>query len=580
MISRICLFVIMAVMALSVPVSAQQTVSGRFRVLIPQFLPMNDEDDGFGDKLADRLRDQIDELNTHAAVSERDINNQIKEFKIKKEDVNCITARQLAAQAGHQVVLCAQYSGSKEAYEVQNIKFVSVDTGEEYVVDPVMSADKQEEDAATQIVERFTLFVEQQRVAVFCGDYAASQQWESAMENCDRALELNPTSNSSRYTRASILRQMEDLEGALEEVKRLIERDPYHTDALLLGGFLAINLNDPQLARGYYRNFLQLDPTNAAVRMQVAYDAAQAGDPLGGMEIIQDGVDADPENSDFHEQLGNFAFAGAENLRAQAALDGGDGVTEEVASVYRRAIAAYEKVFEVKGAETLVSQLRNTSAAYLQLGEASQSAEFSRRALESHPQETSMWNIYAQALNDLGQVAEAITALSEIEAIDPDYPNLFLRMANWLLQVNDIDQAIPILQKSVSQGSDPDQAGNMIFGRAYSNYIQPDEKNYSRFIDLISLAKDFQITTETREQYDFWHGFSLYNLGLAVQLEETVTSAERSLPMFRQALSLFQQSKGYADRTPSINYAQFSDASTTYIEIQEAIIKRGGQGRY
>ncbi|MEO2159084.1 MAG: tetratricopeptide repeat protein [bacterium] len=570
------LSVITVVVALNVPVSAQETVSGRFRVLVPQFLPMNDEDDGFGDKLADRLRDQIDELNTHAAVSERDINNQIKEFKIKKEDVNCITARQLAAQAGHQVVLCAQYSGSKEAYEVQNIKFVSVDTGEEYSVDNVMSADKQEEAAATQIVDRFTLFVEQQRVAVFCGDYAASQQWESALENCDRALELNPSSNTSRFTRASVLRQTDDLEGALGEIKILLESDPYHQEALLLGGFLAINLNDPELARGYYRNFLQLDPTNATVRMRVAYDAAQAGDPLGAMEIIQEGVDAAPANTDFHEQLGNFAFAGAQNLRAEAALDGGDGVTEEVVAVYRRAIAAYEKVFEVKGAETLVSQLRNTSAAYLQLGEAAQSAEFSRRALVSHSQETSIWNIYAQALKELGQVDEAIAALSEIEVIDPEYPNLLLRMASWLLEVNDIDQAIPILQKSVGQGSDPDQAGTMIFGRAYSNYIQPDEKNYSRFIVLIRVAKDFQVTTETREQYDFWHGFSLYNLGLAAQLEETVASAERSLPMFREALSLFQESKGYADRTPSINYAQFSDASTTYIEIQEAIIKRGG----
>ena len=83
---RIYLSVVMAVMALNIPASAQETISGRFRVLVPQFLPMNDEDDGFGDKLADRLRDQIDELNTHAAVSERDINNQIKEFKIKNPD--------------------------------------------------------------------------------------------------------------------------------------------------------------------------------------------------------------------------------------------------------------------------------------------------------------------------------------------------------------------------------------------------------------------------------------------------------------------------------------------------------------
>jgi tetratricopeptide (TPR) repeat protein len=187
-----------------------------------------------------------------------------------------------------------------------------------------------------------------------------------------------------------------------------------------------------------------------------------------------------------------------------------------------------------------------------------------------------MWNIYAQALNELGLVDEAVAALSELAAIDPDYPNLFLRMANWLLLVGDFDQAVPVLHKAVNQGSAPDRAGEMIFGRAYSTYVQPDEKNYPRFVELIRLAKDFGVTVEIQEKYDFWHAYSLYNIGLVAQQPENVDSAERSLPMFREALGLFQQGKGYADRTPGISHAQFSEGSTTYIEIQEAIIKRGG----
>ena len=62
---------------------------------------------------------------------------------------------------------------------------------------------------------------------------------------------------------------------------------------------------------------------------------------------------------------------------------------------------------------------------------------------------------------------------------------------------------------------------------------------------------------------------------MAVGSQETLETANRSLPMFQQALTLFRRSKGYADRTPSINYQQFIDAAGTYIEIQEAIIKRG-----
>ena len=52
---------------------AQQTVSSRFRVLIPDFQPLNEEDDDFGKDLADELRDLIDDMLTHSAVDEDDI---------------------------------------------------------------------------------------------------------------------------------------------------------------------------------------------------------------------------------------------------------------------------------------------------------------------------------------------------------------------------------------------------------------------------------------------------------------------------------------------------------------------------
>ena len=117
-----------------------------------------------------------------------------------------------------------------------------------------------------------------------------------------------------------------------------------------------------------------------------------------------------------------------------------------------------------------------------------------------------------------------------------------------------------MLQQAVTNGSAADQAANMIFSHAYSTNIQPTQKNYARFIELIRQAKEFEVTTQIREQFDFWHAYSLYNRGMAVGSPETLETANRSLPMFQQALTLFRRSKGYADRTPSINYQQFVDA--------------------
>ena len=557
---------------------AQQTVSSRFRVFIPDFQPLNEEDDDFGKDLADELRDLIDDMLTHSAVDEDDIKDALKEYDLDMEDLNCITSRQLALQKNYQVVLCARYTGTKERWEIQGIQFVDSGTGEVFAVDNILSAEKMEEEAAQQIVESFELFVEQTRVAIFCRDYAQSQQWENSLQNCDRALELNPTSITSRYTRANVLRQTDRYEDSLEETQRVLEYDPYHTNALLLGGFLASNISgQEELARDFYNRYLEQDPANASVRMNVAYDLAQQGDALGGMLIIEQGVELDPDNIAFYEQLGNFAFAGAERVRREAALDGSDGLTAQVRELYGKAIAAYERVFDDKGEEMLVSQLRNVAAAQLTLGNMTEAASFSERAIASHPEEASLRDIYARALYDSGQISEAVTALSAIEEIDPDWPNLHLRMASWMTEEGRIEDAVPVLESAVANGATPDQAANMIFSFAYSNYVQPQEKNYSRFIELVLLAKEFEVGLEARQQYDFWHGYSIFTLAIEAQTAEDVAGANRSLPMFRQALGLFQEGKGYADRTASIEYQVYVDNTNTYIEIQDAIIRRANR---
>ena len=307
--------------------------------------------------------------------------------------------------------------------------------------------------------------------------------------------------------------------------------------------------------------------------MRLAYELAQEGDPLGAMEMIDAGIALDPENVDYYEQLGNFAFAGAERVRSAAEATDDEGLSPEVADLYRKAIGAYERVFEAKGAETLVTQLRNVAAAHLQLGDAAASAEFSSRALESHAEEASLWDVYARALKDNGQVDEAVAALGSIEQIDPEYPNLHLRMGNWLIEASRIDDAVPVLKQAVANGSGADQAANMIFGHAYTTYVQPSSKNYSRFVELIVRAKDFEVTTGAREQFDFWHAYALYNRGMEVGSPETVASANRSLPMFRQAMALFRTSKPYADRTSGVNYQQFIDgtsATTAAIRAKSA----------
>ena len=377
-----------------------------------------------------------------------------------------------------------------------------------------------------------------------------------------------------RYVRASVLRQSDRFEEALEEVTRILEANAYHGNALLLGGYLAVQLDQKERARVYYRTYLELDPNNAAVRMKVAFDLAQEGDPVGGMELIEEGIVADASNIDFYEQYGNFAFAAAEQVRREQG-DNGDEVSGEIGGLYRKAIDAYERVFDSRGGEMLASQLRNVGAAYVQLEEFAEAITFLDRALRMHRDEAGLWAIYADALQKSDRVDDALAALTEVERIDPSWPSLHLRMGSWLIEKGRFDEAVPVLQRSVEHGRSPDDAAQLIFANAHSRYVAPSQKNYPRFVELVQLAKGFDVSESKKQLLDFWHGFGLFQRGIAMQAPETVASANRSLPVFQEALRLFRRSKAYADQQPSINYQQFVSAANTYIEIQEALIKRG-----
>jgi hypothetical protein len=76
---------------------------------------------------------------------------------------------------------------------------------------------------------------------------------------------------------------------------------------------------------------------------------------------------------------------------------------------------------------------------------------------------------------------------------------------------------------------------------------------------------------------NFFHGVVLYQRGMEAQKPETVASARVALPLFQKALELFKQSGAYgqASAANAKSIQDYSDGAQQYIEIQEALIKRG-----
>lgn len=550
---------------------------GRFRVIIPYFEPLEDADRGFGKDVAKELRELLEDFPTHVSMEERDIKDEAKRFDMDIDDLNCLYTRQLASQTNIPVAICASYNEvSKDNFEM-TAEVWDIQGSESFPIEAFPATKDEKEEAAQHIFQQFERYSTTVRSAAICNDYYASQQWDNALRNCDESLALNPNQIGTRYLRGRILYEMERMDESLGELETVIEQNPFHEDALQLAGYIAAVSEQDDKARDYYSRYLDINPGNAAIRMRIAYELAQAGDPVGAMEFIQVGLDVDPENVDLHEQYGGFAFSAALEIQQEAAVgmqNGGDAVAPEAVGYYREAISSYEKVFETKGAETPVGHLSNVVSAYIQLEELEAAVTMSERVLETHGTEDRLWVLYADALQRSDRLDDAIAALDRVMEINPEHPSAALRQGNWLIQAGRLQDAVDVLSRAAEGNpAQAEQAGRMIFAEAYQNGYQQDNFQYT--IDGMVAGKQLpNLSEEMRHQMNFWHAFSLYRKAVVDQEPNTLQSAQATLPAFQQALELLGDVGGYP-ASVNLNLPELQGNVGTYIEIQEAIIKRG-----
>jgi len=548
-------------------VSAQEA-SARFRVMVPEIQPLNGADKKFGERLADQLRDLINEMTTHQPIEEKELKNSLKQYDVDMEDLDCIRAKQLASLINAQVVFCGSYTSDGEGFRVET-KFID-SSGEEFPVEAITVPERGQREAAEHIYQALQVQSDQARAAQFCGDYASSQQWGDALNTCNQAIQLNPNAVNSRFTRGQVYRNLEQHEDALADFLAVLELDPLHEDAMQLAGYTAAVLGRDLEARGYYQQYLQLNPSNAAVRMRVAYELAQAGDPLGAMQFIEEGLEVDPENADLLKQHGGFAFtAGAEVNQGQ------EEMPAEAIELFQKALDSYNKVYAVRGSEMESALLRNMVVAHINLEEFQEGVALAERVLDTHGEEASIWSIYADALQRADRVDDAISALDRVKALDPEYPNVSVRQGNWLLQDDRVNDAIPVLQEAIDRGEQSvDAVADLVFATAYNTGVDARDSGFA--IRVLRLARDFEVSDLTGQKLNFWLGYSLFQLARTRQEPQTLQTAQATLPQFQEALRMIQSCGDYAQRANlESNRQELLTATNTYIEIQDAIIRRG-----
>ncbi len=562
----------------ALPLAAQEpapAASGsRFRVLVPTLEPRGGARDDFGKKVAEQVAKQISALATHVPVEKKEVRDALRKYKIKEEELDCIKSRQLAVQINAELVMCGTVEPAAAGNQV-TAQFISARTGETFEVAPFAAATPAQ--AAQHIYQMFENYVKQISLAAFCRDYLASQQYAQALENCNQALAINPNSQTALnmkgmalYRSAMSADQSEvtdsaRLREAYDVYRKVIALNAVEQDALKQAGIIAARLGQAEQSRTYFRQYMELNPGDASVRLAIAGEASRSGDAEGALRIIEEGLATDSTNVDLATYAGHFAVQAAARAEAKP----------EQQRLFEVAVRHYARVRAARGAETDAGVLQNMIQALVQLERHNEAVTIGREAVNAKGTESNLWLAYATALQGADQLDQAIAALDTAIARDPKNARAIARKAAALLDAGRLDAATAAFRAAVNTGAvEAGEASQMVFNEGYERYRA---QNWDSALQFFQTSGELATEAKARGQANFWSGMIYYQRGITAAKPQNAKAARAALPLFQRALGFLQGTgvETYAAATQGVNLSQTVSAVRQYIDIQNQLIKRG-----
>jgi tetratricopeptide (TPR) repeat protein len=557
------------------PTSAQSEMGDRITILVPNLAPGEGLRDRFGNQVARDLRSGIERLATHETVSDRDLRAALRQYSLNDRDLyDCIRARQLAMQRNWGLVVCGEYESVGNGEVRVEVSFVGAEDGETFEVEPFTISERDSRQAAERILQTFDEYQNQLRRTVFCSDYVDSEQWEQALDNCEQALAINPDSRAARYLTAYIYWQLERRDEAMAALDRVLEADPIYQDALKLAGIVATEAGDRDRARAYFDRYMELNPGDVGVRLNIATDIANAGDPETALRFAQQGVEIEPDNLHLITYIGHFATNAA--LRAEADLSRGEAGVDpaQITVLYQTAAEAYERVFDVHADTTDAQILERLVIAQFKLGQMDEAIALGRRATQAMPENAAIWEAYSRALEEAGRADEALAAIERTQQLGRATPALTQRAAMLQLRRGNVGAAISSLRTAVQSGDiQASDAWRIMFRHAHQDKFRAGQLGDAYAV--LDQAGPLATADADRLARNFWMGYFLFEQARRAQEPQNAESARRAKPMFERALELFQAARGYERIESSANVPGLIDNTRQFIEIQDALIRRG-----
>ncbi|CAN5782672.1 hypothetical protein BH23GEM9_BH23GEM9_28430 [soil metagenome] len=553
-----------AVCALLVTSTVAEAQS-RYRVLVPSFETENPRS-RTGERVANEVKKHINQMATHAPVDDKVVRDALRKFNLKAEEMACHQWRQLATHVDAALVLCGTVD---EASHQVNAAFYNLG-GDSFEV-PAFAIQNPDQ-AAQQVVQAFGTYTRQLSLVAFCQEYIQSESWEQALDRCNQAVELNPRSVTAHYNRGSALANLNQPEEALTAFQQVLTVDELNQDAMMHAGLLAAQLGRTDLSQEYFQRYLELNPGNEQVRLKIATDLANAGDPVGALRLLEQVVQSGDASGLMMEYAGHFAMnAGLRRAEETPA----NGNTDEANRLYQTAIGHYESAIRLRGDSIDGQVMRNMMMAHHRLGNSARALEYGQQATRTMADDANTWLVYGEVLSGANRMDEALRAFDRALEINPNLPNINARKALMLLEAGRLQESLAAARAGVQRGDIAAETGESIAQQMAVRGFQATQANrHDQALPFYAAAREIGKAPRTVGMINFFHGYTLLKQGEPIIRDgNNAAAGRRALPLFQQSKNLLESAGAYTEQAAT--RAQLLQQVAQFMEVADALIKAG-----
>jgi tetratricopeptide (TPR) repeat protein len=325
---------------------------------------------------------------------------------------------------------------------------------------------------------------------------ADSENYAQAIENYQKAIQLNPEYADAYYNLGNALYRQGQLEQAIENYQKAIQLNPEYADAYYN---LGIALSDHgQLAQAIenYQKAIQLDPGKVLAYNNLGNALCKQGQLKRAIQNYQKAIQLNPEYALAYYNLG-IALSDHGQLA--------------------QAIENYQKAIQLN--PEYADAYYNLGNALYRQGQLDQAIENYQKAIQLNPKYALAYNNLGNALSDHGQLAQAIENYQKAIQLDPGEVLAYNNLGNALCKQGQLKRAIQNYQKAIQLNpEDADAYYNLGYALSGQGQLKRAIQNYQKAI---------QLNPEDADAY--------YNLGYALsgqgQLERAIQNYQKAIQL-------------------------------------------------